>query len=65
MKLLSMYELKRLTRYQLRELLESTMRSLGEFAEDSSEYECALTNYRNIRWVLANFSAVTRDFAPR
>lgn len=65
MRLLSIYELKRLSRCELHALLDSARRALDEFPEESFEYENTLTNYRNVRWVLANFNAVTRDFAPR
>ena len=65
MKLLSIVELKRLTRLELQSLLEKARRTLDDFPEESFEYENALTNYRNVRWVLANFNAVVRDFAPR
>lgn len=65
MNLYSMWELKRLTRTELRAMLERVLLVIDEEPEGSVYHEIALTNFRNIRWLLANYSAVTNTPAPR
>ena len=65
MNLFSIWELKRFTRTELHALLDRVMLVIDEEPEGSFHHEVALTNYRNIRWVLANYSAVTNTPSPR
>lgn len=65
MNLFSMWELRRLTRTELRALLERVTLVIDEEPEGSVYQEIALTNFRNIRWLLANYGAVPSAPAPR
>ena len=53
MRVLTICELMRLTRFELTSLLIRITNALPDFPEGSPERENALTNLRNIRWVLA------------
>lgn len=64
MNLHSMAELKRLTRTELRALLDQAMLALDEELEGSFHHEIALTNLSNIRWLLANYNVVANAPAP-
>ena len=59
MRVLTLTELMRLTRIELCALLTRITNELPDFPEGSAERDNALTNLRNIRWVLAR-----RDFSP-
>ena len=59
MRVLTINELLRLTRIELCGLLTQIISELPTFPEGSPERDNALTNLRNIRWVLAR-----RDFSP-
>lgn len=52
MKLLTLYELKRLTRNQLLALLREIANTLPELPEGSRERQIALTNLQSIRRLL-------------
>jgi hypothetical protein len=59
MRRLTLTELMRLTRIELCNLLTQVTNDLASFPEGSPERDNALTNLRNIRWVLAR-----RDLSP-
>ncbi len=52
MRVLTIVELLRLTRVQLTDRLNRMIGDLSELPEGSDEHEIALTNIRNIRYVL-------------
>jgi hypothetical protein len=54
MKLLSLGELRRCSRAELLALYDWISNALALYPEGSAEYEIAVTNLRNIRWVLAH-----------
>jgi len=53
MRVLSIYELMRLTRIELTNLLVQITNALPDFPEGSDQHQIALINLRNIRRVLA------------
>jgi hypothetical protein len=53
MRVLTIYELMRLTRIELTNLLFQITNALPDLPEGSDQYQIALINLRNIRWVLA------------
>jgi hypothetical protein len=59
MRVLTISELLRLTRKELCDLAAQITAALPHYPEGSAEHANALTNLRNIRWVLAG-----RDFSP-
>jgi hypothetical protein len=59
MRVLTLAELMRLTRIELCALAAQMTNALANYPEGSTEREAALTNLRNIRWVLAR-----RDLSP-
>jgi hypothetical protein len=59
MRVLTLTELMRLTRTELCGLAARITAELPTFPEGSPERDNALTNLRNIRWVMAR-----RDFSP-
>ena len=59
MRVLTINELMRLTRTELCGLFTQIANELATFPEGSPERDNALSNLRNIRWVLAR-----RDFSP-
>lgn len=59
MRVLTLNELMRLTRTELCGLAAQITNTLTQFPEGSPDRDNALTNLRNIRWVLAR-----RDFSP-
>lgn len=62
--LFSMCELRCLTRNELHALLKRVTRVIDSEPDGSLQHDIALTNYRNIRWLLAVYSAVPNP-APR
>jgi len=52
MRVLTIWELMRLTRFELTNLLIRITNALPELPEDSPERQNALINLRNIRWML-------------
>jgi hypothetical protein len=59
MRVLTLTELMRLTRIELCNLLTQVTNDLAGFPEGSPDWDNALMNLRNIRWVLAR-----RDLSP-
>jgi hypothetical protein len=59
MRLLTLTELTRLSKVELSDLLAVIMNTLPFLPEGSVEQANAVTNLRNIRWMLAR-----RDFTP-
>jgi hypothetical protein len=59
MRVLTINELLRLTRKELCDLAAHITAALPHYPEGSAEHTNALTNLRNIRWVLTR-----RDFSP-
>jgi len=59
MRLMTINELLHLTRRELCDLAARITADLRHYPEGSVEHGNALTNLRNIRWVLAR-----RDFSP-
>ncbi|WP_426422537.1 hypothetical protein [Bradyrhizobium genosp. A] len=59
MQVLTINELMRLTRIELRALAAQVTNALPGYPEGSVEQQNALMTLRNIRWVLAR-----RDFSP-
>jgi hypothetical protein len=59
MRVLTINELLRLTRIELCDLAQRITNELPKFPDSSPERANALTNLRNIRYVLAR-----RDFSP-
>ena len=60
MRVLTITELLRLTRKELCDLASGMTAALPDYAPGSAEHANALTNLRNIRWVLAR----RRDYSP-
>jgi len=59
MRVYSIAELMRLTRIELIDLLRRITNELADLPEGSPDWQNAVTNLRNIRFVLAR-----RDFSP-
>ena len=59
MNVLTLSELRRYSRAELRALFDRIANALGDFPEGSQDYRNALINLRNIRWVLAHYSVVS------
>jgi hypothetical protein len=59
MRVLTINELMRLTRIELCDLAQRITNELPKFAAGSPERTTALTNLRNVRYVLAR-----RDYSP-
>jgi len=59
MRVLTIFELMRLTRIELCDLAQRITNELPKFAAGSPERMTALTNLRNVRFVLAR-----RDYSP-
>lgn len=64
MEVLSIWELKRLTRSELYDLLDEAIAALDANPEGTLTHDIALANLRNIRWVLAHHTALA-EFVPR
>jgi len=65
MNLLTIWELRHTTRMELRLLLDRMLKALNDYPEGSFQRETACTNIRNIRWVLADYSALATAPSPR